>query len=392
MIDLKFDSAADTKTVFIKGRIDSSNSAEAEKELMSALQDFSGNLVIDASELEYISSAGLRVILRLKKQNNSTKIINVSSDVYEIFDMTGFTEMMDISKAYRNISIEGCEVIGEGANGKVYRIDPDTIVKVYKHPDALDEIKNERELARKAFVMGVPTAIPYDVVRVGNLYGSVFELLNAKSFAKLLIADESNADSLAKDSVDILKTIHSINLTPGELPDKKAEAVIWAEFCRPYLPDDIGEKLVRLVKDIPDTLNMLHGDYHIKNIMQQNGENLLIDMDTLAMGHPVFEFSAIYLAYKGFSCIDRNCVQDFLGISYETADVFWRSTVKYYFGTDDPERITEIENKAAIICYARVLRRTVRKAKESEDYRKRLIEFCIDYLKENVPLTESLSF
>ena len=99
-----------------------------------------------------------------------------------------------------------------------------------------------------------------------------------------------------------------------------------------------------------------------------------------------------YLAYKGFSCIDRNCVQDFLGISYETADVFWRSTVKYYFGTDDPERITEIENKAAIICYARVLRRTVRKAKESEDYRKRLVEFCINYLKENVPLTDSLAF
>ena len=81
---------------------------------------------------------------------------------------------------------EGCEVIGEGANGIVYRTDPDTIVKVYKNHDALEEIHNERELARKAFVLGIPTAIPYDVVRVGEGYGSVFELLNAKSFAKII--------------------------------------------------------------------------------------------------------------------------------------------------------------------------------------------------------------
>ena len=241
-------------TVALRGRIDSANAAEAEKEILSLIEGFSGDLILNAAELTYISSAGLRVILRLKKANKTTKIVNVSSEVYEIFDMTGFTEMMDISKAYRKISIEGCEVIGEGANGKVYRIDPDTIVKVYKNHDALEEIHNERELARKAFVMGVPTAIPYDVVQVGDLYGSVFELLNAKSFAKLLIADPSQADALAKDSVEILKTIHSTMLKPGELPDKKAEALVWAEFCKDYLPADVGEKLVRLIREIPDVL------------------------------------------------------------------------------------------------------------------------------------------
>ena len=124
------------------------------------------------------------MLLRLKKAHNGFKIINCKPEVYDIFDMTGFVEMMEISKAYRELSIDGCEVIGEGANGIVYRTDPDTIVKVYKNHDALEEIHNERELARKAFVMGIPTAIPYDVVKVGDYYGSVFELLNAKSFRK----------------------------------------------------------------------------------------------------------------------------------------------------------------------------------------------------------------
>ena len=382
----------DAVTLALGGRIDSGSAPEAEKQIAEAVDGFAGELILDAANLEYISSAGLRVILRLKKANKTTKIVNASSEAYEIFDMTGFTEMMDISKAYRKISIEGCEVIGEGANGKVYRIDADTIVKVYKNHDALQEIHNERELARKAFVMGVPTAIPYDVVQVGDLYGSVFELLNAKSFAKLLIEDPAAADALAKDSAEILKTIHATVLKPGELPDKKAEALIWAGFCKDHLPAEIGEKLVRLVTEIPDTLNMLHGDYHIKNIMRQNGENLLIDMDTLSMGHPVFEFAAIYLAYIGFSCIDHENVKNFLGISYETATAFWRATLKYYFGTEDAEKLNEIETKAAIIGYSRLLRRTFRKANADEAYKARLIEYCKNALCELVPQVGSLSF
>ena len=376
----------------LNGRIDSTNAVLAEAKIRAAAGGFSGELVLDAEKLSYISSAGLRVILRLKKSNPDTKIINVSSEVYEIFDMTGFTEMMEISKAYRKLSVEGCEVIGEGANGKVYRIDADTIVKVYKNHDALAEIHNERELARKAFVMGVPTAIPYDVVQVGDLYGSVFELLNAKSFAKLMIADPSQTQALAKASVEILRTIHATMLKPGELPDKKAEALVWAEFCRAHLPADVGDRLVALVSAVPDTPNMLHGDYHIKNIMQQNGENLLIDMDTLAMGHPIFEFAAIYAAYIGFSCIDRNNVKEFLGIPYEQAQLFWNTTLREYFGTDDESFLKAVEEKAAVICYARLLRRTYRKAKEDEAYKAKLIDYCKTALCTLVPKIDTLAF
>jgi len=131
-----------TLTVYLKGRIDSSNAAEVEKEITDIGFAPDVKVVVDMQELEYISSAGLRVILRLKKTNDDTEIINTSSDVYEIFDMTGFTELLPISKAYREINVDGCEVIGEGANGLVYRIDADTIIKVYKNPASIDEIQN----------------------------------------------------------------------------------------------------------------------------------------------------------------------------------------------------------------------------------------------------------
>ncbi|MBQ9228714.1 MAG: phosphotransferase [Eubacterium sp.] len=374
-------------TIKLSGRIDSSNAAETEAKINQQIGDDSGELTLDASDLAYISSAGLRVVLRLKKANPATKVINCNSEVYEIFDMTGFTEMMDISKAYRKLSVEGCEVIGEGSNGKVYRTDPDTIVKVYKMPDSLDEIHRERELARKAFIMGIPTAIPYDVVQVGDLYGSVFELLNAKSFSKLINAGE-NVDTLAEQSIEILKTIHATMLKSGELPHQKDEVLRWAEFCKPHLPDEIGRKLVELVEAIPDTNNMLHGDYHIKNIMRQGDENLLIDMDTLSVGHPIFELGQMYLAYQGFSELDHEVIKGFLGIDRDTATRFWNCSLKCYFDDKDEAFIDDVVMKAKIIAYTRLLRRTIKREPDQQD----IIDNCKKHLCELVPVTNCLYF
>ena len=66
--------------------------------------------------------------------------------------------------------------------------------------------------------------------------------------------------------------------------------------------------------------------------------------------------------------------------------------VWYYFNTDDEKKLREIEQKASIIGYARVLRRTYRKAKESEAYKARLVDYCKNILTELVPQVECLSF
>ena len=179
------------KIINLSGRIDSNNISEIENKILDSIKDYNGEIVFDAKDLEYISSAGLRMILKVKKINDKTKVINCSSSVYEIFEMTGFSEMMDISKGFRTISVDNCEVIGDGFYGTVYRVDPETIVKVYKKPDCLDMVKREKELSRKAFVKGIPTAIPYDIVKVGDSYGSIFELLDCKSLDTLIKEGES---------------------------------------------------------------------------------------------------------------------------------------------------------------------------------------------------------
>ncbi|MDO4815903.1 MAG: phosphotransferase [Bacillota bacterium] len=380
-------------TLFPEGRIDSGNAEKTEAEINSVIaENPSENLILDVEALQYLSSAGLRVVLRLRKKFSGMKIINASPEVYDIFDMTGFTEMIQIEKAYRRLSVEGCEVIGQGANGKVYRLDPDTIIKVYLNPDALPDIHRERELARKAFVLGIPTAIPYDVVKVGQGYGSVFELLNAKSFAKLIIADTANVDKCVEMSVELLKKIHSTEVKPGDMPDMKEVALNWASFLGDYLPREDFEKLYALIDAVPHCDNMLHGDYHIKNVMLQNGEVLLIDMDTLCVGDPVFEFASVWLAYQGYSSLDHEVVKGFLGIPYEVTTKIWNDTLRLYFGTDDEEVLRSYEDKAKVIGYTRMMRRTIRRKGFETEEGRALIEHCKASLAALLPEIDSLSF
>ena len=185
---VKYDTSDGKNVLRLCGRIDSSNAEASEKLMLSLLPSpVPDTLVIDASDLEYISSAGLRILMRLRKQTNKKlPITETAQPIYEIFEVTGFTELFDISKKMRRISVDGCEIIGRGFYGTVYRIDEETIVKVYKSADSLSMIQNEKRLARLALIAGVPTAISYDIVRVGDSYGSVFELLRAKNFNDLL--------------------------------------------------------------------------------------------------------------------------------------------------------------------------------------------------------------
>ena len=379
-------------TLMPTGRIDSSNADAVEAEINALREAAHTDTVLDLENLEYLSSAGLRVVLRLRKAEPSLKIINASAEVYDIFDMTGFTEMMPVEKAYRRLSVDGCEVIGQGANGKVYRLDADTIIKVYLNPDSLPDIHRERELARRAFVLGIPTAIPYDVVKVGDGYGSVFELLNAKSFAKLIAAEPENLDKYIGLYVDLMKKIHSTEVKPDDMPDMKAVAVNWAKFVADYLPADKGEKLVSLVEAVPESNMMMHGDYHIKNVMMQNGEVLLIDMDTLCHGHPVFELASVFNAYIGFSEIDHNISMTFLGIPHETAAEIWEKTVPLYLGTDDAEKIEAVREKAMLIGYTRLLRRTIRRGAFDTEEGRREVEIFKGHIIDLLGKLDTLEF
>ena len=381
------------EVIELKGRFDSTNAKQLEEEILDRLSKAGANQVkLDAAELEYISSAGLRAILQIRKEYLDVSIINVSPEIYEILDTTGFTEMMTVEKAYRVIDVEGCEVIGEGASGIVYRIDRDNIVKAYKNADALGAIREEIDNARLALILGIPTAIPYDVVKVGDGYGAVFELLNNKSFSAIIASEPERIDWCVQEYVNMLKTVHQTLVPEGKLPAMKEWILEMISDIQDDLPAEAIEKLTRMTLAVPDRDTMLHGDYHTNNIVLAGDEVMLIDMYSLSIGHPVFELAQMYNSFVGFGENDPEMVSNFLGFDAETAKTFWDKSLQSYLGTDDQSEISEITKKIRCIAYTRLISYCNRRMDPNSEVTKMKKDYWISELLDLLDQVDSLEF
>ncbi|MBR1470908.1 MAG: STAS domain-containing protein, partial [Lachnospiraceae bacterium] len=85
-------------TIYVEGRLDTTTAPELERELKTALDDVK-DLTFNFGQLEYISSAGLRVIMSAQKimsKQGTMVITNASDEVKEIFEVTGFSSIITI--------------------------------------------------------------------------------------------------------------------------------------------------------------------------------------------------------------------------------------------------------------------------------------------------------
>ena len=86
-------------TIALEGRLDTTTAPELEAELKASL-DSVDNLIFNLDKLEYISSAGLRVLLSAQKimsKKGGMKVTNVNEIVQEVFEVTGFSDILDIA-------------------------------------------------------------------------------------------------------------------------------------------------------------------------------------------------------------------------------------------------------------------------------------------------------
>ncbi|MCR5576854.1 MAG: STAS domain-containing protein [Oscillospiraceae bacterium] len=98
MLNINKTAEATTLTVALEGRLDTTTAPKLEAELKESLNGMK-EVVLDFAKLEYISSAGLRVLLSAQKIMNkqgSMKLINVNDTIQEIFEVTGFSDILTI--------------------------------------------------------------------------------------------------------------------------------------------------------------------------------------------------------------------------------------------------------------------------------------------------------
>ena len=326
-IDIRHE--GDSVTLILAGRLDTATSAKASADIERALATVPviSRLTCDAGQLEYISSSGLRILLSLAKRYKDFRITEVQSLVYEVLDTTGFTKIMTVERALRQLSVEGCEVIGVGGVGTVYRLDGDTIIKVFREGTTIEEVRREITMSKEAFVMGMPTALSFDVVRVGSQYGLVYELLQADTLSACIKREPERIDEFARKYAELFHQLHAIEVPGGSsVPCAIERERQQIRHIRRYFPQESIDLMLRIVDAIPDANRLLHLDLQTKNAMVQNGELMLIDMGEVGYGHPLLDLGHAYSAMV-------TLVGDYdkiIGMPRELGQKLWSRAIDYY--------------------------------------------------------------
>ncbi len=360
---MRFELSDNLLTLFFEGELNSYNADVIEKEVDEVLSSSKfQTLNLDFAKLHYISSAGLRIILKIKQKHDDSHVINANLDVYDVLQMTGFTNIMDVKKAMREMSVEGAEIIGEGFFSTVYRIDKDTIIKVFNRTSDEKQIERELKLAKQAFVLGIPTAISFDIVKVKDKLGVRFEMLDCMSLKNAFIKYPEKYDELLNKYVDLLKKINTTECFDPSVPSIKKFFLEKVDAIKHLLDEAHYEKLLGLMKSVPERSTFVHGDCHFKNIMVQGEDFLLIDMDTLSVGHPIFELANLRCPYVAFEeDAPGNCEQ-FFGMKAEYCVKLYDDIIRLYFGKEDET----IKDKIALVCYAHMVWWTLTNQKDNQ--------------------------
>ena len=269
-------------------------------------------------------------------------------------------------KEYREIDVSGCALIGKGAKAEVYRYDEELIVKVYNEKNTYKDVEREIALARSVFVLGLPTAISFGIVSVGKRYGSMFELIDAKTISELIAKTPEHTDYYAGVMAELALQIHSTCPDSGKLfPQASTYIESWIRRAR--LDEDTEKKLFDIIAARPVSECLVHGDFHTGNVFLSNNEPLFIDVDRMAIGDPIVDLSSIYLFYVGYAELDPKIIEDFMGFSVQTAAGFYNSFIKQYLKTDDEAEIEKAVRSSSLWAFVRLIGQIKKKPLSDKD-------------------------
>ena len=363
MSKLKIKASYRGQTIIIpEGRVDSTNAQDFSNFVLSARNEKpEASIVLDCAGLQYISSAGLRVLLTIQKKNNTPLTLrNVQPEVMDILDVTGFSQIFmientvkeDSSQEIKDISGKHAALMGESGGAAIYRMDNDMILKLSPSGTSLQDIQTELTQSKAALICGVPTLISYDAVKYNGRYGIRCEMPNVRAVSSLLSFQQWNLSRHASEMGKTLRHIHTCRPEKGVLPKTSELFTGYAKRMGQYLNESEVSKLIDMINVIPDADTFVYGSYHSGNVFVLGDELILIDMSGISCGNPIFDLGMTYMIYV----LEAEWLSKPLtGLDVQQAKIFWDLMMRSYFGTNDNADIKQYEpavTAAAVLCSA----------------------------------------
>ena len=194
----------------------------------------------------------------------------------------------------REISVEGLEKTGSGAEAEVYADGDGRIVKLYLPRFGEDHVRKEADLSREAFEAGIPVPETFGLVRSGGRYGIVFQRIRGKTLGQMIASSPENLEAYCRKYLELVKTLHGALPRSGKIPLLKPVLRRRLPLLGAWCSDRELAVFEAMTEALPEGGRMLHGDLHTGNIMDEDGRLFMIDMPNLSLGHPLWDMAAIY--------------------------------------------------------------------------------------------------
>ena len=245
----------------------------------------------------------------------------------------------------RKIITEGLTLIGEGAEGKVYRLNEEQILKVYKKA-TLESVEYWFRTINAAIDYGIASAKAYEIVEADNQYGIIFDYLDAKSIGRTIAIEPQQLKIYAERMGILLKQLHSTEDKYDLLENVDQRMMkMYEEGCkRNFFSDNVADKIHRILLSIPARTTLLHGDFHEGNIVVRNNELVCVDLDRVGSGHPIYDLMGLYLNHNVASKGYPDFFEKSWGITAEQAFSVKKRMLEVYYGTTSERRLQEYED------------------------------------------------
>ena len=155
---------------------------------------------------------------------------------------------------------------------------------------------------------------------------------------------------LGKKMGALMKLLHTTDMSDELLPQMSEKVNQWIDSLEDkYLSHEDAELMRSLAGAIPETDTLVHGDFHEGNVMVQDDELILIDMDDISIGNPLFDLADHYLSHVVSAKANYDSVLQAMGIKAETAIAMRKYTMMEYLGTDEEKVLEAYDEKMQLI-------------------------------------------
>ena len=237
---------------------------------------------------------------------------------------------------YPQIDLGAWRQVGEGGNGKTYvNADrPEVILKVNTpRLSTFDAVKREYDVSRAAAALGLPTPAMHEIVRLGDSYATIAQLIKPKRSLSRICCDEpGRIEEMARLLCRRGKEMFALACDTAFFPSRKQQllkALTKVQF--------VGRRrlatLTAFARSIPEPATCVHGDFQMGNLILSADRHYWIDLDRFGYGDPMFDIGHLFLVCNVYAPLRR--VQEIFHMTPEQFRRFWDAFAREYTGQED---------------------------------------------------------